>query len=273
MGWSNRQTLPLFIQAHTSNTTPPHLPVSSPLLLYFRQCRPANGIPQRFRRTKDGRVLRLSYDGGWRADLKHGLGVLYMANGDVYEGEWEAGARSGWGVCLYASGERYEGEWVAGLREGQGKYFYANGNIHEGMWAADMKDGPGKLYYAARSQLYEGEWFEDAVRCGVVVDLEPEDPSRIDLPLVGIANETMVSLLQDRIDEIKEARLDRAEAAATARSDAMRTAAETRRIQVPWRRRCLSELGVRGKGKRAGVGVGWRSGACSVARAGQVLGA
>jgi hypothetical protein len=38
--------------------------------------------------------------GGWKEDLKHGLGRKVYANGDVYEGLWAAGKPDGPGRCV-----------------------------------------------------------------------------------------------------------------------------------------------------------------------------
>lgn len=43
--------------------------------------------------------------GGWREDLKHGLGRKIYANGDVYEGLWCNGKPDGPGRCVAPAGE------------------------------------------------------------------------------------------------------------------------------------------------------------------------
>mgnify|MGYP001810715514 CR=1 FL=1 len=40
------------------------------------------------------------YVGGWRANLKHGIGRKVYANGDSYEGLWRDGKAEGPGRCV-----------------------------------------------------------------------------------------------------------------------------------------------------------------------------
>lgn len=37
------------------------------------------------------------YDGEWKNNLRHGVGICYYANGDIYEGKWEEDRRNGLG--------------------------------------------------------------------------------------------------------------------------------------------------------------------------------
>jgi hypothetical protein len=43
----------------------------------------------------------VTHQGGWKEDLKHGLGRKVYANGDVYEGLWAAGKPDGPGRCAH----------------------------------------------------------------------------------------------------------------------------------------------------------------------------
>lgn len=40
---------------------------------------------------------------------KHGKGIYFYANEDVYLGDWEYDVFHGFGVYIFSTGERYEG--------------------------------------------------------------------------------------------------------------------------------------------------------------------
>lgn len=44
-------------------------------------------------------LMLVCRQGGWKDDLKHGLGRKVYANGDVYEGLWALGKPDGPGRC------------------------------------------------------------------------------------------------------------------------------------------------------------------------------
>ena len=43
--------------------------------------------------------------------IKHGYGVFYYPNGDIYRGNWHDDQRSGFGEMQWQTGENYEGNW------------------------------------------------------------------------------------------------------------------------------------------------------------------
>lgn len=51
---------------------------------------------------------------------RHGQGICYFQNGDVYFGEWNNDVFNGKGTYIFASGERYEGDLLKGLKDGKG---------------------------------------------------------------------------------------------------------------------------------------------------------
>jgi hypothetical protein len=43
------------------------------------------------------------------SDKKHGVGILYFKNADLYMGEFKEGFITGLGVYIFQNGERYQG--------------------------------------------------------------------------------------------------------------------------------------------------------------------
>ena len=82
--------------------------------------------------------------------LRHGKGVCYYNNGDVYEGEWKNDLREGKGKMYYSNGNVYEGEWKNDRREGNGILYFCNGGVYTGEFKNNIISGYGKLscYYA-----------------------------------------------------------------------------------------------------------------------------
>lgn len=92
--------------------------------------------------------------------LRHGIGVYYFGNGDMYLGEWEDNKIQGKGVYYFAEGEYYEGNFSDFQRNGGGIYQYSTGNRYEGEWANDKKNGFGVFSYG-NNETYEGSWLDD----------------------------------------------------------------------------------------------------------------
>ena len=92
-------------------------------------------------------VDRSKYKGEFLEDKRHGVGIYYYSNGDVYGGSWRDDLFEGFGFYIFASGERYEGELKNGKKHGKGKYYYINGGVYEGTWAFDNKNGNGIYTY------------------------------------------------------------------------------------------------------------------------------
>ena len=67
------------------------------------------------------------YQGGWQANLKHGLGTKVYANGDVYEGLWRNGKAEGPGRYIWVVRNEYDGEWRGGKMHGQGTLKWRTG--------------------------------------------------------------------------------------------------------------------------------------------------
>ena len=92
---------------------------------------------------------------------RHGLGVYYFSNGDIYLGEWVDNKIQGKGVYYFVEGEYYDGKFVNFKRNGTGIYQYNTGNRYEGEWKDDQKSGFGVLLYGSTNETYEGTWSED----------------------------------------------------------------------------------------------------------------
>jgi hypothetical protein len=78
---------------------------------------------------------------------RHGTGIYYYTNGDIYAGEWRDNVFQGRGRYIFAGGEYFEGDLVNGKKHGVGKYVYINGNTYDGDWAFDKKNGLGVYKY------------------------------------------------------------------------------------------------------------------------------
>ncbi|KDO22090.1 hypothetical protein SPRG_12076 [Saprolegnia parasitica CBS 223.65] len=111
-------------------------------------------------RDGDGTLVTSTdtFVGAWRADVKHGHGVLTRPDGTTKDGVWQCDApvdgpwtitfptRSvyagdcvgmrphGHGVCKYANGDVYSGAWVHGVRSGWGVCVFGNGDVFDGEW-------------------------------------------------------------------------------------------------------------------------------------------
>lgn len=46
------------------------------------------------------------YHGNYKDDRRHGQGVYYYDNGDIYDGEWRKGRKEGRGTYVFANGKK-----------------------------------------------------------------------------------------------------------------------------------------------------------------------
>ncbi|MFL2641777.1 MAG: MORN repeat-containing protein [Thermodesulfobacteriota bacterium] len=108
------------------------------------------------------------YYGGWKNNLKHGLGVIIKKNGDKYKGEWKNDKYDGSGFYHYGVGPNqddvYQGQWKEGAYHGKGNYIYKNepnkGDKYSGEFKNGMFDGKG-TYTWADGVTYTGEFKDD----------------------------------------------------------------------------------------------------------------
>lgn len=94
------------------------------------------------------------YDGGFKNNVREGVGKMTYANLDIYIGEWKNDQRSGNGVLICSDGRFFHGQWNDDKIE-RGRYRMNNGDIYDGEIRDGMFNGCGKYYW-----LEEGAWFE-----------------------------------------------------------------------------------------------------------------
>ena len=147
---------------------------SFPLMLppmprsYFKRFHPLEGqhLP------KDEMIMRglvenlhpilTTFDIGWQGPVnskgaKHGYGVHFDPNGEVYLGEFKDDLKEGQGTLIYPSGSAYIGTFHCDQRAGLGAYSNINGNEYEGEYLSDKKHGQGLFKYA-NGDVYEGQY-------------------------------------------------------------------------------------------------------------------
>ena len=98
------------------------------------------------------------YQGQWKGNKRHGKGVCYFHNGDVYMGDWLDDLYDGEGHYIFANGERYSGHLRGGMKNGKGKFVYSNGYVYIGDWVDDVKQGQGTFEFFGLGDLYVGDF-------------------------------------------------------------------------------------------------------------------
>ena len=81
------------------------------------------------------------YVGELKNDKRHGKGIMYYKNGDIYEGEYYNDVKEGKGIYYHSNGDRYEGDYKNGRLEGKGIYYYNNGDREMGDYCEGEKVG------------------------------------------------------------------------------------------------------------------------------------
>jgi hypothetical protein len=101
------------------------------------------------------------YDGlytGYLVDGEmSGSGGVFVFNNErgYYAGDFRNNKRHGWGINFYANGDIYEGEWDEGFNTGQGTFLHADGGyIDSGEFYRSELNGEGKRY---ASGVYDAE--------------------------------------------------------------------------------------------------------------------
>lgn len=70
--------------------------------------------------------------------MRHGFGVYYYANNDIYEGSWKKNLRHGMGTYLYANIEtKFMGTWVDDRMQGPGQLVHERHRFH-GFWKSNL---------------------------------------------------------------------------------------------------------------------------------------
>jgi len=138
--------------------------------------------PGVYRENKTGSV----YDGDWKDNMRHGVGVLTFASGLEYSGEFFKDSIHGQGTVTLidssvytgsffnglfhgngtledsATKSVYTGEFSNGVREGEGEEGYHDGTKYKGEYMNGKRQGFGTLFDAEGNALYKGNWVEDA---------------------------------------------------------------------------------------------------------------
>ena len=123
-----------------------------------------------------------SYEGEFKGDKRHGMGILRGAAvpaagaegggggprpvsrtdsgvgpGESYFGEWEDGSQKGVGVEVLADGSQMLGLWAGGARAGVGRTVRPDGSEYMGEMRGGTLNGQGKMRYA-NGDVYTGAW-------------------------------------------------------------------------------------------------------------------
>lgn len=154
------------------------------------------------RATEQSEWVR-QYKGCWREDLKHGYGICWHTNGDVYEGYFADGMRSAMGKLFKANGDRIEGQFKSDMVHGWATLYCSNGDRFEGQWVMNMREGLGNFFYVKRQQIYRGEWHKDVAKFGVIEDMPSKETNATSsfLPQLRLEN-------PNRVLEKQKAELD-----------------------------------------------------------------
>jgi hypothetical protein len=104
-----------------------------------------------------------TYEGGFRAGKKHGVGVKAWPSGDRYEGEFVEDRKEGKGAYTWGrgqwQGEQYVGEYLNDLRHGEGTYTWPTGDVYAGPWTEDRIAG-----YATPMMLAQRKFEEESMK-------------------------------------------------------------------------------------------------------------
>ncbi len=138
--------------------------------------------PGVYTESKSGSV----YDGDWKDNMRHGVGVLTFASGLEYSGEFFKDSIHGQGTIqlidasvytgsffnglFHGNGTLednakkvvYSGEFSNGVRDGEGEESYPNDTRYKGEYRNGKRQGFGTLYDSEGNALYQGNWYEDA---------------------------------------------------------------------------------------------------------------
>lgn len=103
------------------------------------------------------------YTGQWHMNVKHGVGCMVYANGDVYNGTWRRNLHDGSGTLTSGGGrgEVYVGDFADNRRHGRGVITYEGGDAYSGTWYNDLRHGEGMIMFAnggsSRRVYYHGK--------------------------------------------------------------------------------------------------------------------
>ena len=118
------------------------------------------------------------YDGEWREDQAHGMGVKIFNTGDVHSGMYRYDVREGHGLYQFANGDEYAGEWERGTQSGWGLFRSSNNNsaVFEGRWQNGKRHGPG--YRRTMGGRYLEIWKRGTRECSLRVSEGGAPPAK-----------------------------------------------------------------------------------------------
>merc|ERR1712107_810713 len=106
------------------------------------------------------RLADCTYEGDFKDDYKHGVGMLTWDDGRRYHGQFEYGRFSGNAVMSWPDGRRYCGQYLEDVKHGEGTFTWADGRRYQGQWRAGKRDGVG-VYTTAKGDTRTGLWQVD----------------------------------------------------------------------------------------------------------------
>lgn len=75
-----------------------------------------------------------TYEGEFKQDQFHGLGMFNKEEGEKFNGEFKNGKKHGYGCCENPDGTIYDGQWENDKPHGEGSMTDAEGNTVVGVW-------------------------------------------------------------------------------------------------------------------------------------------
>ncbi|CAK0861640.1 unnamed protein product, partial [Prorocentrum cordatum] len=102
------------------------------------------------------------YEGEFKNYLRHGNGVLTLADGTRFESEWHNDRRHGAGAEYCPDGTVFKGHYLRGLRHGQGTMIWPGGAEYVGQFANGRAEGTGTLK-RVDGTVYSGQFSDDSI--------------------------------------------------------------------------------------------------------------
>lgn len=115
----------------------------------------------------------LAFTGAVAQGKVTGNGILYDAEGNkLYEGTFAENLFNGKGQLFYPEGGlKYEGDFVDNLFQGSGNFYRSTGTLeYEGQHMSGKRSGAGKLYNSAGNQIFTGNFRNDDIIYGELID-------------------------------------------------------------------------------------------------------
>ena len=129
------------------------------------------------------------YEGEWKNNLLHGIGIESWADGSHYEGQYRDDLKHGKGKISWADGFRYEGKWKNDHPHGLGIKTLPDGKIFEGKFKNGKAHGYGYLKSSEGEIINKGIWKENiAPNARGKWAAPPENNHDGKMPLIPIQN-------------------------------------------------------------------------------------